>query len=479
MEKFIERGKFSIDNITIVKKQLMIFTLLFIGLMIIFSYGVGNVAAASGDHIYVNTQGNDSWNGQNPIWNGTSGPKLSIKNATETVNIGGTVNIANGIYTGTRNTQISIDKNVNIIGQSKDGTVINGNNKNWIFHIKPGIIVNINNLTLMNGKSSKSGGAIYNEGTLTVNNCNFKNNTAYGGGAIDNYIGSQLNVVGSTFNHNQAYFGGAIENAGKMQINKGVFIDNSATFGGAIDNADNMSITNSNLNSNHATIAGGAVSNYEGFIELHFNKIIGNTANTGSSIIYGVGSANLTQNWWGSNAGPLNSVVGTSNVFPWLLSNSTTKPSINKNNTVTASAYGSKNKQIANTSSTNLLTSKSTRTNFLYDTGVKFKTIRLTFSQPIKAGSMWIEIKNSMGKIKVLDVTIHGNVLIIKVSALFKGKYTIILHNASINNLEGKHIPYSVCKFNMINTTALNSDQISQQSNSFNIMSILLQTKIN
>ena len=106
MEKFIEPDKFSINDKAIIKNKLMIFTLLFIGLMIIFSYSMSSVSAASGDNIYVNTHGNDSWNGQNPIWNGTSGPKLSIKNATETVNTGGTVNIANGMYTGMENTQI-------------------------------------------------------------------------------------------------------------------------------------------------------------------------------------------------------------------------------------------------------------------------------------------------------------------------------------------------------------------------------------
>jgi hypothetical protein len=484
VEKFIERGEFSINDIWNVKNKLMIFTLLFIGLMIIFSYGIGNVSAASGDNIYVNTHGNDSWNGQNPVWNGTSGPKLSIKNATEAVNKGGTVKIANGLYNGTRNTHINIDKNVNIIGQSKDGTVIDGNGKNWIFNIKTGVTVNVGNLTLINGRSSNSGGAIYNKGTLTVNNCTFKNNNAYGGGAIDNYIGGILNVMGSTFNHNQAVFGGAIENAGKMNVNRDVFTDNSATFGGAIDNADTMSITNSSLTSNHATTAGGAVSNYEGYIELHFNKIVGNAAGTGSAVVHGDGSADLTQNWWGSNSGPLSSVVGTSNIFPWLILNSTTKKtSTNKNNTVTVKKSEAKQEKIASSAYTNSSTYKSTNINLISRIGVQFKTIRITFSQPIHAGTLWIEIKNSMGNIKIIDESIQGNVLIIKVSALLKGKYIIILHNASITNLKGNPIPYSVCNFDINSPPILESYRISKQNDivqtpssiSFNIKNILLQ----
>jgi hypothetical protein len=482
VEKFIERGEFSINNIQNVKNKLMIFTLLFIGLMVIFSYGVGNVSAASGDNIYVNTHGNDSWNGQNPVWNGTSGPKLSIKNATEAVNKGGTIKIANGLYNGTKNTRINIDKNVNIIGQSKDGTIIDGNGKNWIFNIKTGITVNIGNLTLINGKSPNSGGAIYNKGTLTVNSCTFKNNNAYGGGAIDNYIGGILNVKGSTFNHNQAAFGGAIENAGKMNLNRDIFTDNSATFGGAVDNADTMSITNCSLTNNHANTAGGAVSNYEGYIELHFNKIVGNTADTGSAIVHGDGSADLTQNWWGSNSGPLNSVVGTSNIYPWLTLNSTTKKtSTNKNNTVTVKKSEALEK-IVSSAYANSSNNQSTNINLVSSTG-QFKTIRITFSQPIHAGTMWIEIKNSMGNIKIIDESIQGNVLIIKVSAQLKGKYTIILHNASITNLKGNPIPYSVYNFDINSKPIVESHQISKQNDivqspssiSFNVKNIFIQ----
>ena len=474
---FIERGKFSINDIANLKNKLIIFTMLFVGLMMILSYGVGNVSAASGNNIYVNTHGNDSWNGQNPVWNGTSGPKLSIKNATGTVNKGGTIKIANGVYTGTKNTHITIDRNMNIIGQSREGTVINGYGKNWIFQIKPGITVYISNLSLINGKTSKSGGAISNKGILTVKNCKFNNNNAYAGGAIDNYIGCKLNVASSSFSKNHAYFGGAIENAGKMNVNKSFFTDNSATFGGAIDNADNLIVTDSSLISNNAMTAGGAISNYEGYINLHFNKIVGNKAGSGSAIIYGVGSADLTKNWWGSNSGPLNSVVGTSNVYPWLILNTTIKnTSTTRNNTVSTNAYQSK--QAAN------ISYKSNCMNSTYSNGVVFKTIRLIFSQPIKAGTMWIEIKNSRGIIKILGLNIHGNVLIIKVSALLSGRYTIILHNASIINLKGTPIPYSVCNFKINTEPNLKFEQISQKnvivqsksSNLFYIKNIILKT---
>ena len=75
----------------------MLFTIVCMGLIVIFSYGVGNVAAANASSVYVNTQGNDTWNGLNSTWvSGTNGPKATIRNATGTVTSGGTVYIASG-----------------------------------------------------------------------------------------------------------------------------------------------------------------------------------------------------------------------------------------------------------------------------------------------------------------------------------------------------------------------------------------------
>ena len=129
-----------------------------------------NVTAASpGDTIYVNSSGgNDSFDGSS--W---SYAKQSISNATGTLNTNGIINIANGQYTGTNNTNIIINKNMTIQGQSETGTIINGTNTNWIFHINTGITVNISDLTLTNG-TSNNGGVIYNQGTLTVTNSTFK-----------------------------------------------------------------------------------------------------------------------------------------------------------------------------------------------------------------------------------------------------------------------------------------------------------------
>ena len=82
--------------------------LFLISLTVIFSYGVDNVSATSSGTIYVNgSSGNDAFNGSSWLL-----AKKSIKNATETVTSDGTVNIANGVYSGDNNTKITVDKNM-------------------------------------------------------------------------------------------------------------------------------------------------------------------------------------------------------------------------------------------------------------------------------------------------------------------------------------------------------------------------------
>ena len=316
---FIEHNKSSI-NIKGKYDNLMSFALVSIGLVVIFSYGVGNVSAAgntSGDNVYVDTHGNDSWDGLSPTHSGLTGPKLTLKNATGTVNNDGTVNIANGYYTGIKNNNITITKNMNINGQNRTGTVISGSNTNWIFYIPTGINVTISNLLLVNGTKGTvgltdgdvSGGAILNNGFLNVYNSTFSGNTVIGnenscGGAISN-IGN-LNVTNCIFTNNTVIGeegstgGGAIFNTGNMTINYSNFTKNTVgsvesndpipiqpTYGGAILNSGGrVTITHSNFEDNNLPYfgdRGGAIFNY-GFMSILDSSFMGNDAYIGGAV---------------------------------------------------------------------------------------------------------------------------------------------------------------------------------------------------
>ena len=197
--------------------------------------GDSSATGANSSHIYVNTNGNDSWNGLSANYNSTTtnGPKKTLTKALLVVEKKGTIHIADGIY---KENQILINKDVTLAGAGQSKTEINGGNIGTIFKIINGVDVHIINLTISNGNNQKgvSGGAITNYGNLTTINCTFQHNTG-------------------------KYFAGAIYNWGYLYINNSRFQYNTATatawgggHGGAILNEGTMILTNSKLNNNVA-----------------------------------------------------------------------------------------------------------------------------------------------------------------------------------------------------------------------------------
>ncbi len=279
---------------------IVLFILLVFGIISLAS--IGDVSANPGI-IYVNdSSGNDSWDGESDVWDGIStvGPKKSIKNATGTVSDGGIVNIADGLYSGENNNNITLDKNMTIQGQSRDGTIINGTNSAQIFLIKSNITVIIMNLTITNGNGS-SGGAIYNNGTLSLLKTSFTFNKAGLGGAIFNY--GNLTINDGIFNNNFATYdsgavGGAILNLGDLKIIRSVFNNNSASnlngisYGGAIGNYGNLSANESEFVNNEANLLGGAIDNGGKFIS---NKVsFSRNSATGGGAISNQGNSTLS-----------------------------------------------------------------------------------------------------------------------------------------------------------------------------------------
>ena len=196
------------------------------------------------------------------------------------------VYIAKGVYTVTR--RMTINKNLNLIGEDSLNTIIDCNG-NGAFFISPrrsyttvySPLLNIFNLTFTNGRYS-SGGAIYiNESTVNFVNLIFKNNRAeasyYGsveGGALYNNKGF-VRIYNCLFENNTANdtsdaCGGAIYNdMGEMTIMGSQFINNTAkgenAAGGAIYDFSgilvifNSTISKSSLLSNYS-MGGGLAS---------------------------------------------------------------------------------------------------------------------------------------------------------------------------------------------------------------------------
>lgn len=257
--------------------KFILLPILFLGLAIIFSFSVQSVAADS-SAIYVNTSGNDAWNGQSATHTDPSsdiGPKKTIADAVNTVDNNGNVYIANGVY---NENSIDITKSMNIIGESPDNTIINAQNQGNIFTTQNNINVDIENIYFTNG-NNRDGGAIYNtEGQLTINNCKFFTNNANSGGAVYS-ISNTVNVENSGFSGNKACNGGAIfVTGGNLYVTNDVFTRNSATTGtgGSIyGTGANLIGTNDYFVNNNAVCSGGAI-HETGYLDIVNSNFVTN-----------------------------------------------------------------------------------------------------------------------------------------------------------------------------------------------------------
>jgi len=166
----------------------------------------------------------------------------------------------------------------------------------------------LTNVTFNNNVTGATddGGALGAEGSgnLTITGCIFSNNTATSaiGGGIDwnvNASSSNLSVTGSTFSSNKS----TVElQGGGMYLTP--VTGNTAT------------ISNSTFTGNTVTTGkGGAIYSEDSGVTVSKSRIVGNTAGAGSGVyVGGSGSATITNNWWGCNAGPGNAgcdTVGT------------------------------------------------------------------------------------------------------------------------------------------------------------------------
>ena len=284
------------------KKSLAYIPLLLIGLGIIFSLGIQSVAADP-SQIYVNTSGNDNYNGESPVFvSGTIGPKKTIKNATNTVINDGTIHIAAGTYN--ENNIADFSKNINFIGEDKYKTKVDGNKLGGIFSVgAQGVTYSYSftNLQFLNG-SAFNGGAISNTcGNIFIDNCIFKNNKA-------NYAGAAIFSFGT---------GGA---PASININNCNFTNNTAPNGVIYNGLSSVSVTGSDFTNNTGTTTSILWSNFGQISNFQFNRIIG----TGNLISSDSGG-DVSLNWWGSNADPSAQLTGVT-AANWLVLSSYANP---------------------------------------------------------------------------------------------------------------------------------------------------------
>lgn len=221
---------------------------------------------------YIDVKGNDNYTGKNL--------KQAFRTIQKAINVGSgniCVIVGKGVYFE----NLVINKNVELVGNSSKNTVINGNNKSSCVWIKNSGDVQIEGLTLTNGKSSLGGG-IRNQGTLTLEYSCVTANRANDGGGI--YNEGTINIRGSTISNNRCgYNGGGIQNLNTAYIMRTNILSNTAEMGGGINSKGELQLYQSRVSNNKAEIGGG-INNDHCVISVVSSYINENKATEGGGI---------------------------------------------------------------------------------------------------------------------------------------------------------------------------------------------------
>ena len=198
---------------------------------------------ADSNSIYVNVEAQDGGDGSR------DNPYNDISSAIENfdTNINSNIYVKNGTYTFKN--QVTVNKDVTIVGESNEGVIFDGNNTSALFKVTSSN-VQFNSLSFVNGLGDSGwysgyAAAIDASGRhLIVDNCIFKNND---GGAISSGAGgsegnpADIQIKNSKFINNTkdgwAVNGGALTVGGiyaYLNMTNCVFINNTAPNGGAV-----------------------------------------------------------------------------------------------------------------------------------------------------------------------------------------------------------------------------------------------------
>ena len=174
------------------------------------------------------------------------------------------INVYEDITRGASDEDITISRTLSIIG-TETGKYLSGADTYKGLAIASDTNLTLENITMQNFKNSDFGGAIYNEGTISITGDFTSNSTTGAGGAIANYFGGTIYNIEGDFSENSAteYDGGAIANMyGTIHNIEGDFTSNSADgAGGAIYNTGTIEGITGNFEQNSANLYGGAIYN--------------------------------------------------------------------------------------------------------------------------------------------------------------------------------------------------------------------------
>ena len=195
-----------------------------------------------------------------------------------------------------------------------NGITLDGEGKYQFITVEREYTLNLENIKIQNCNSTY-GAIIYNNGTVTIKNSTFINNTGKDHGGVSYNNKGTLTITHSNFTNNNATNNGGVNynNNGNLTITNSNFTNNHATYGGVnYNNNGNLTITNSNFTNNNAQLRSGVNYNY-GNLDINLSNFINNTsANGGVNYNYKnltITDSNFTNNH-AVNDGGVNGNIG-------------------------------------------------------------------------------------------------------------------------------------------------------------------------
>ncbi len=182
-------------------------------------------------------------------------------------NFGQTIILSFGTLSINNDQSLLITSDPIIIGDNGiNRRTVSGGFSVRVFSVNPGANVTFRNIGIQDGRFSapNDGAAIDNNGgTVTIDNCAISNNQSTDdAGAVKNTAGATMTINNSEFLNYFAALtarGGAIFNEGTMTITNSLFRGNKGKNGGAIANSGTLTIRNTTISGNESTDSGGGI----------------------------------------------------------------------------------------------------------------------------------------------------------------------------------------------------------------------------
>ena len=230
---------------------------------------------------------------------GVCNTDCSLREAISAASNGGSIGFSDSLFSSPQtitltNGQLGIFKSLTITGTGANLLTITPVAGSRVFDVAAGNSFNISGMKLSGANApALFGGAIINNGTMSITNSTISNNSADLGGGVRNQSGGTMSITNSTISNNSANVGGGIYNdSGTMTILNSDINNNSAKDGGGINNNNGtLTVTNSTISYNSAVddapssqALGGGINTSFGTLNVNNTTISNNLAFSGGGI---------------------------------------------------------------------------------------------------------------------------------------------------------------------------------------------------